>query len=87
MTTQRAASTQWASAVLAQASADPGLADAMLAHGLDVKASSGAEALIGAVVMERTAVVASLLRAGVPPTARARAPGRRRWPTPFRHAI
>jgi ankyrin repeat protein len=66
-TVQRGASKTWASTVLAQASAEPSLVDAMLAHGLEVRGVAAAEALIAAAVLERTAVVLSLLRAGVPP--------------------
>lgn len=63
---QTAGSKMWASAVLAQASAAPDLVDTMVAHGLDVKGPAGAQALIAAAILERTAAVASLLRAGVP---------------------
>ncbi len=63
---QSAGSKMWASGVLAQASATPDLVDTMVAHGLDVKGSAAAEALIAATILERTPVVVSLLRAGVP---------------------
>lgn len=82
-TVQRASSTMWASAVLAQATATPDLVDVMLSHGLDVGGPAAAEALIGAVVMQRTAVVDRLLRAGVPPNG----PSDSGAPSALAHAI